>query len=67
MSRIQNCFDIKIHQNMSTLSKNVKKTEKQVNIKLSGDINIANSNELKKMLQEFLTDNRKIRVSSKLK
>lgn len=47
---------------MSTLRKNVKKTEKQVNIKLSGDVSIANSNELKSILQEFLTDNRKIRV-----
>ncbi|HOG18834.1 MAG TPA: STAS domain-containing protein [Salinivirgaceae bacterium] len=47
---------------MLTLRKNVKKTEKEVNIKLSGDINITNSNELKNILKEFLTDNRKIRV-----
>ncbi len=47
---------------MSTLNKNVKKTERQINIELSGDINITNGNELKNILKEHITDKRKIRI-----
>lgn len=47
---------------MSTLQKHVNESEKQVTLKLSGEINLSNANEFKEVLKEYLTDTRKVRV-----
>ncbi|MDD2564588.1 MAG: STAS domain-containing protein [Salinivirgaceae bacterium] len=48
---------------MSTLSKNIHETEKQVTLKLAGELGLNNSEELKGILQSQLKENRLVRIA----
>jgi anti-anti-sigma factor len=48
---------------MSSLQKHVNESEKQVSLRLSGEMNLSNAHELKEILKEYLSETRKIRIS----